>query len=161
MSYYIIIRGPAGVGKTTIALNLHDKLGADYVSFDEILEKNKLDISDGRGIAKESFLKANEIVINQVKEKLENGQIVIMDGCFYHKDQLEDLEKSLLFEHFIFDLKATVKDCIVRDKSRKSIGPDAIRAVHSMVSEFDYGVPIETGGKTVEGVVGEIMGFFP
>ncbi|MDD4111129.1 MAG: (d)CMP kinase [Clostridia bacterium] len=42
MSYYIIIRGPAGVGKTTIAKNLQDKLGADYISFDEILEKYKL-----------------------------------------------------------------------------------------------------------------------
>ena len=79
-------------------------------------------------------------------------------SSFYHKQQLEDLEKSLPFEHFIFDLKATVEECIVRDKSRKSIGQDAIRAVHSMVSEFDYGVAINTGSKTVEGVAGEIMG---
>lgn len=49
-------------------------------------KKNKLDISDGRGIAKESFLKADKIIINQVKEKLENGQIVIMDGCFTTKN---------------------------------------------------------------------------
>lgn len=121
-------------------------------------KKNKLDISDGRGIAKESFLKSDKIIINQVKEKLENGQIVILDGCFYHKEQLEDLEKSLPFEHFIFDLKTTVEECIVRDNSRKSIGENFIRAAHSMVSEFDYGIPIETGGKTVEGVMGEILG---
>ena len=70
---------------------------------------------------------------------------------------MEDLEKSLPFEHYIFDLKATVEECIVRDKTRKSIGEDAIRAVHSIVSEFDYGIAINTGGKTVEGVVGEIM----
>jgi len=145
------------VGKTTIAKSLGERLGATYNSFDEVLKKNKLEMSDGRGIAKESFLKANEMVINQVKKELEDGKIVIMDGCFYHKDQLKDLEESLLFEHFIFDLKAKVEDCIARDKGRKSIGEDAIRAVHTMVSEFDYGVPIKTGGKTAEGVVDEIM----
>ncbi|MDD4111128.1 MAG: hypothetical protein PHS54_06275 [Clostridia bacterium] len=98
------------------------------------------------------------MIINQVKEKLESGQIVIMDGCFYHKEQLEDLEKSLPYEHFVFDLKATVEECIARDKGRKSIGEDAIRAVHSMVSEFDYGIAINTGGKTVEGVVEGVLG---
>lgn len=156
MSYYIIIRGPAGVGKTTIAKNLQDKLGADYISFDEILEKYKLEIDDSRGIAKESFLKANEMVVNDAKKELEMGKVVLFDGCFYHKEQLEDLEKSLPFEHYIFDLKATLKDCIARDKGKKSIGEDAIRAVHSMVSEFDYGIAINTGGKTVEGVLGLI-----
>jgi predicted kinase len=158
MSYYVIIRGPAGVGKTTIAKSLEEKLGAVYISFDEVLEKYKLEMSDGRGIAKESFLKANQMVVNDAKKELENGKIVIMDGYFYHKDQLEDLEKSLPFEHYIFDLKATVEECIARDKLRKSIGENSVRAVHTMVSEFDYGVSIETGGKTVEGVVKEILG---
>ena len=50
MEYCIIIRGPAGVGKTTIAKELARNLDADYFSFDEIMEENKLDTIVGDGI---------------------------------------------------------------------------------------------------------------
>lgn len=157
MSYFIIIRGPAGCGKTTVAKKLKEKLNAEYFSFDEILKKHQLEISDGRGISKESFLKANELIIADVKKIINEGKIVILDGCFYHKEQLENLEKSIPFKHFIFDLKASVKECIDRDKTRKSIGEDSIRAVHSMVSEFDCGIPIDTNKKTKDEVVFELL----
>jgi len=157
MSYFIIIRGPAGCGKTTIAKILKEKLKAEYFSFDEILEKYQLEISDGRGISKESFLKANELIVADAKKIIDEGKIVIFDGCFYHKEQLENLEKSLPFKHFIFDLKASVKECIYRDKTRKSIGENAIKAVHNMVSEFDYGIPIDTEEKTQDEVASELL----
>lgn len=157
MSYFIIIRGPAGCGKTTVAKNLKEKLKAEYFSFDEILEKYQLEISDGRGISKESFLRANELIITDVKKIINEGKVVILDGCFYHIEQLENLEKSLPFKHFIFNLKASVEECICRDQTRKSIGEDAIRAVHNMVSEFDYGIPIDTEEKTQDEVVSELL----
>lgn len=157
MSYYIIIRGPAGIGKSTIAKLLQQKLNAVYVSFDEVLKQHQLEISDGRGISKESFLKANELVANDASAEIKSGKVVIFDGCFYHKDQLLNLEKSLPFRHFIFDLKASVEECIRRDIGRASIGEDAIRAVHSMVSEFDYGAPIFTEGKSEAEIETEIM----
>jgi adenylate kinase family enzyme len=155
--YYMIIRGPAGCGKTTVAKILQKKLKAVYVSFDEILKKHKLEISDGRGISKDSFLKANELIVDGVKRELMAGRVVIFDGCFYHKDQLENLEKSLPFEHSVFDLKASIEECIERDKNRKSIGGDSIRAVYEMVVEFDYGIPVETAKKTVGQVVTELL----
>jgi len=43
MEYCIIIRGPAGVGKTTIAKKLAKYLNADYASIDKIMKENKLD----------------------------------------------------------------------------------------------------------------------
>ncbi|MCX6726802.1 MAG: AAA family ATPase [Candidatus Shapirobacteria bacterium] len=157
MSYYIIIRGPAGVGKTTIAKKLQESLKAVYFSFDDILKKHQLEISDGRGISKESFLKANELVADDAKKEIEAGKVVIFDGCFYHKDQLENLITLLPFKYFVFDLKASLDQCIERDKSRKGIGEDSIRAVYKMVAEFDYGMSIETERKTIEDVVTELL----
>jgi len=157
MSYYIIIRGPAGIGKTTIANKLKNSLEAVYISFDEVLKKHQLEVSDGRGISKESFLKANELVASEAKKEIEKGKVVIFDGCFYHKDQLEDLIILLPFKHFVFDLKASVEECIKRDKGRTSIGEDSIRAVYRMVAEFEYGAPIETEGKTAEEVENGIL----
>ena len=43
MSYYIIIRGPAGCGKSTISKILKEKLNAFYISFDEVVEKYQLE----------------------------------------------------------------------------------------------------------------------
>lgn len=157
MSYYIIIRGPAGCGKTTVAKDLKEKLKAEYFSFDEILEKHQLEISDGKGISKESFLRANELIIADAKKIINEDKIVIFDGCFYHKEQLKNLEKSLPFKHFIFDLKASVKECILRDKTRKSIGENSIRAVYNMVSKFDYGIPVDTERKTQDEVVSKLL----
>jgi adenylate kinase family enzyme len=145
------------VGKTTIAKKLQESLKAVYFSFDDILKKHQLEISDGRGISKESFLKANELVADDAKKEIEEGKVVIFDGCFYHKEQLENLIELLPQKHFVFDLKASIDECIKRDKGRKSIGEDSIRAVYKMVAEFDFGTPIETEGKTIEDVVTELL----
>jgi len=48
MSYYIIIRGPLAVGKSTIAKKLAEILKADYVPFDDLLHEYGLD-RFGRG----------------------------------------------------------------------------------------------------------------
>ena len=157
MSYYIIIRGPAGVGKTTVAKKLAEKINGEYISFDEILDQNKLHESDGEGISKQSFLKANNLVMEKVKDKIIQGTPVIFDGCFYHKEQLEDLITNLDYKYFVFDLKATLEECIERDKSRKSIGVDSIKAVFKMVSRFDFGTAIETNGKTADEVINKIF----
>jgi len=38
MSYYVIIRGPLGVGKTTISRSLAKSIGAMVVSIDQIAD---------------------------------------------------------------------------------------------------------------------------
>ena len=44
MSYYVIIRGPAASGKSTIAKKLAKELNAYYIHFDSVLARHKLDI---------------------------------------------------------------------------------------------------------------------
>ena len=65
MSYYIIIRGPLGGGKSTISEKLAQILDAKHVHVDEVLKKHGLDKipPDAPCVPAENFIKANEIVL--------------------------------------------------------------------------------------------------
>ncbi len=155
---YIIIRGPLGIGKTTIAEKLAKKLKGEYISIDLVLEKLELDHIEGRGIPVRNFLKVNENIMPKLKETLSSGKLVVIDGNFYHKEQIEDLIKKLNFKHYVFNLKASLETCIKRDDNRKKVyGEQAVKDVYKLVSTFDYGVSINTENKTENEVVDEIL----
>ena len=86
MKKIIIIRGPLGVGKTTVAKILSRNLNADYLSLDQILKENNLESVDG--IPLKNFLTANEIICNLVNN---SEKSFIIDGCFYYQEQIDDL----------------------------------------------------------------------
>ena len=161
MNYLIIIRGPLGVGKTAVSKALAKKLGALYVSIDEVLSENGLDREtddDGGGIPVGNFIKGNELVLPEIKQALKRGRAVIIDGCFYHKEQIQHFLDHLEAEIHVFTLKAPVETCIRRDAGRKKpYGEDAARAVHMFVSEFDYGTVIDTEGRSLEDMVSEVF----
>ncbi|MBN1585279.1 AAA family ATPase [Candidatus Uhrbacteria bacterium] len=163
MSYYIIIRGPLGSGKSTISEKLAQILDAKYIGMDEVLEKHGLDKMppDAPCIPAENFIKANEIVLPEVKKLLTGGKIVIFDACFYHKEVIEHLVQNLEMPHYIFTLKAPLELCIKRDSERsKTLGEGAAGAVHSLVSRFDYGNIVDvTGG--LEDAIKDILSFLP
>jgi 3-methyladenine DNA glycosylase AlkD/adenylate kinase family enzyme len=153
----IILRGPAAVGKTTIAREIAERIKGEYISIDGILEKYGLDqAEEGKGIGEQNFLKANQIVLPLIKEKIKSGSNVVIDGNFYHISQLEDFAKKIP-SCLVFTLNADVEECLKRDKTRKAIGEDAVRAVHNLVSRFDHGEVINTENKTSEEVVEEII----
>ena len=156
-AFFIIIRGPLGCGKSTIAKKLSQLLNAEYVPIDRVLDKYNLtkDKEDGY-VSQRSFIKANEIITPKAKEKLQSGIPVIFDGNFYWKSQIEDLIKRLDFSHIIFTLKAPLEICIERDRKRgKTHGEDAARAVYKKATEFDYGIVIDVTNP-IEMVVKEI-----
>lgn len=149
MSYFVIIRGPLGSGKSILSNQLAETLGAYVVNVDNVLEQNQLDQTapESSGIPVENFIQANEIVLPKVKDLLKNGQSVIFDGCFYYQQTIEHLIKSIPYPHYVFTLKAPLEMCIQRDSSRsKTYGEDAARAVHGLVSQFDYGISIDVTG---------------
>ncbi|MFH1564681.1 MAG: AAA family ATPase [bacterium] len=162
MSYFIIIRGPLGCGKTTISKQLSKILNAKHIAIDEVLEKNGLDKvpPDAPCIPVENFVKANEIAIPLAKEYLKNN-IVIFDGCFYHKEAIDHLVEKLSCPNYIFTLKAPLEICIKRDAERDRVyGEGAAKAVYGLVSRFDYGTVIDAS-EDVEMVVGEIFSYLP
>lgn len=144
MGFYVIIRGPLGCGKSTIAKRLAKILKAKYFAVDKVLDEHGLTKDKEVGYTSQrSFIKANEILVPEAKRILDSGKPVVFDGNFYWKSQIDDLIKRLGFQHHVFTLKAPLKVCIERDRQRgKTHGEDAARAVYKKSTEFDYGVVI-------------------
>ena len=155
MKYYIIIRGPLGCGKSTVAKEIARKMKGKYVSIDAIIDKNKLYHDKEQGyISQASFIKANSIAIKYLKK----AEFAVFDGNFYWKSQIENLVNSLNCEHKIFTLKASIKKCIERDSKRiKSYGKDATKLVYKKSTEFDYGEIIDTERQTEKETINEIL----
>jgi len=145
MSYFIIIRGPLGCGKSTIAERLARLLHAEHIPIDRVLDEYGLTKDKEEGyISQKSFLKANELVISKVKKILDQKTPVIFDGNFYWKSQIEDLMDRLDYPHYVFTLKTPLEVCIERDRKRgKTHGEDAARAVYKKSTSFDYGIVID------------------
>lgn len=154
MNLVIIIRGSAGVGKTTIAKKLATILNAKYFSFDKIMEEHNLDIIIGDGISPENFIQANEIIIPMIKQ----NNKVILDGCFYRKEQIDHLLSKLKTKVYIFTLDANIAECSKRNKMRKKPMTERnIKQVHSLVSKIKIGITINTVGKSIEKIISEIL----
>ena len=89
----ITIGGRAGSGKSTVAKMVSEKIGGIYISVDEVLDQNGLDKAvEGEGIPLSNFLKANEIIAVEAKQANDQGKSVVVDGNFYHKEQIDQLE---------------------------------------------------------------------
>ncbi len=161
MCYYLIIRGFAGVGKSTIAKALAKKLKAEYISFDEVMRKNKLDTVEGDSIWEKNFLKANKLVIPTALRELRTSRVVIFDGNFYHKSQIKHLASELKYPYKIFSLKAPLEECIARDRKRKKgrLGEKSVRAVYKLVSRLDIGTIINISNKSKNNIVQEIISY--
>jgi len=154
MESCIIIRGPAGVGKTTIAKRLSRDLNADYFSFDAIMEEKKLDTIIGDGIPSENFVKANDIIIPMIMQK----KRVVLDGCFYRKEQISHLLNKLKTKVDIFTLDASIGECLKRNQTRKKpMTEDSIKQVHNLVSKIKIGITINTSAKSIKQIVAEIL----
>ena len=163
MSYFIIIRGPAGAGKTTISKELAKKINADVIHYDKIMKKLGFDYIQGdKWIPLHKFIEADKVMIPKFQEKLKQGKVLILEGNFYHKEQIEDLVKNLNYLNFVFTLKADLGECIKRDKKRDAeIGEENTTDVFSLVSDFDYGTIIDTNNKTLADIVKEIISHLP
>ena len=161
MSFYVIIRGPLGCGKSTISKELAKKLKAKYFSVDDLVEQVKGKDREEGYISQRRFKKANDLIVPVARELLKKGKIVIIDGNFYWKSQIVDLIEKLDFPYSVFTLKAHLEVCIERDSKRKTPhGKDAAFVVHKKVSEFDYGINIDAT-KPLEKSIKEILSNLP
>jgi len=163
MSFYVIIRGPSGVGKTTISKNLAKKLQVEVIHYDKIMKNLGFEyILGDKWIPLYKFIEADKIMIPNFQHKIGKGTNLILDGNFYHKEQIDDLIKNLDFPHVIFTLKSRLDECIKRDKTRTGeIGEQRTADVFKLVSAFDCGIIIETNNKTPADIVKEIISYLP
>lgn len=161
----IVIRGPLGAGKTRVAGMLAKRLRASHILLDDVLRKHHLDAvpKGARCIPLRNFLQATTIIFPAVKRCLEGNQGMVIDGCFYHKGQLDDLRRRVSRlqgkpSFLVFTLRASLHTCVRRNAGRKqAYGKDAAAAVHALVTRFDAGRVIGTDGKAARQVVDAIM----
>lgn len=136
---FIIIRGPAGVGKTTVASLLAGTLAGVRIGVDDVLAVNGLDKVVGGCVPLENCMQANRLLLPKARSLLKEGRLVVIDGCFYHKDQLSWLLNRLQGPRLVVTLTAGLADCIKRNRERDDPLPDeAVREVYSLVRQVDF-----------------------
>ncbi len=139
MSFYAIVRGPLGVGKSTLAGALADRLGGQVISIDSILESEEWD-----GGSEGLFLRANRVASARAEALLVREVPVVFDGNFYWQSAIDDLLARLPYPNVIFALRAPLEICLARDRLRPhSYGEEATRAVFEKVARVDRGIPID------------------
>jgi predicted kinase len=155
MAFFVIIRGPLGVGKTTVSNALANAIGAKVCSIDQLVDR------DWDGGSLRLFLKANRTAAKDAATALQAGTPVVFDGCFYWKSQIKDLESRLPFSHQVFTLEAPLSVCILRDSHRNpSFGAEAAAQVFRKVHRFEYGLMLD-GTREVPRIVQEIRSHLP
>jgi predicted kinase len=162
MVYYILIRGPPAVGKTTVATRLARRLRAHYISIDATLKAFHLDTLQYGRIPRRNFLRANDVVVPDAIDRLRAGQVVILDGNFYYAAQIQDLIRRLsslgFTDHVIFSLEAPLQVCVARDASRPSgIGARNVRHVYRLTNKWRGGVRISTASCTAGATVSALL----
>ena len=157
MSYFVIVRGPLGVGKSTVASALARRLRAEVVSIDRILD----DYGLWRSGRLAEFLEANRIAARRAEALLARQTPVIFDGNFYWKGQLRDLVRRLAIDHWIFTLDAPLRVCIARDSARRPRhGAAAARAVYAKTTAIEAGIRINAA-RSVNEVVEDLVARLP
>jgi predicted kinase len=163
MSNALIIRGPLGIGKTTVCKALAEQLAALYISIDDVLAAHDLDqVENEHGIPAANFVRANELVLPFARTALAAGRRVIFDGNFYYKEAITHLENRLSVLVVVFTLHAPLSACIARDSQRATAyGKAAATAVYRLVEAVPYGIAINTAGQSVAQTVAAIRAHLP
>jgi predicted kinase len=156
-SFFVVIRGPLGVGKSTVSRRLARRLRGEYISIDRILDDDDLWYA---GRLRE-FLAANRIAVERALPHLEKGTPVVFDGNFYWKTQISDLLRRLDTQPFVFSLTAPLRVCVARDALRDAPhGSEAARKVYSKSTRFSWGRRVNAD-RPVTVVVDELLSLLP
>ncbi|MBR9705226.1 ATP-binding protein [Candidatus Pacearchaeota archaeon] len=157
--FYIILRGPAGVGKSTISGKLAQFYNGHHIDVDKIKKKLRLSHS------KEDKFEVNKTVIQKARYYLNQRTVVIIDEVFYFKLQLLQIEQ-LPYKSYLFSLNAPLETCLKRNLKRRQEGlatttDETIKLVHSLVFKLKKGIEINTHDVSIKEALNEILSYLP
>ncbi len=161
MSYFVVVRGPLGIGKTAVSERLAQVIGAKYVSMDKILDEPGVEEWDEKAghYSERCFTRTNELAVGRTEASIYQGTPMIFDGNFYWKSQIIDLLNRLKFPHWVFTLTAPIEVCVQRDSQRDPPhGREATERVYAKSTEFDWGIAIDAT-LPVDSVVREMVSY--
>jgi adenylylsulfate kinase len=136
----VAVCGPAGVGKTTVATALRERLTDRGRSF-ELLHSDDF--------ARDTYRRMYERVAGSEADW-------IVDGTFYERDWqtlFQRLDDEVLFVY----LRAALESCLERNRERDD--PIDERGVRGVFHEFDpprAGVSVDTTGRSVAETVDQV-----
>jgi adenylate kinase family enzyme len=152
VSFFAVVRGPLGAGKTTVARALAISIGGSYISIDALLERYAWD-----GGSEALFLRTNEDAAHEARSSLDRRTPAVFDGNFYWPSTIADLERRLPYPHVVYSLHVPLAECVERDRGRVlSYGEEATREVYEKVGPIPGEMPVD-GTRAAEEVVTEIL----
>ena len=145
----IILRGPAGVGKSTVAELLQKKLGENWVHLD--IDKIKHTISETSSPIRSEI--AHRVGKYFIEELLSNNFNIIVEEIFrenFYKELLSLIERSHSSVHKFF-LRADINTLITRNASRVKIKDHkTIQDLHSEIQPLEGEKILETSNYSTE-----------
>lgn len=161
MTYFVIIRGPLGAGKSTVSQRVARAVKGLHIDMDRILEKEVPEEWVNDSLTERTFLAVNGIAAERAWSVLAGGSPVIFDQNFYYLTVLEDLIGRLQYPYRVFTLDIPLEVCIERDRGREiSYGAKSAETVYRKNAGLEYGIRVDAN-RPVEVVVEEILGHLP
>jgi adenylylsulfate kinase len=137
----ILLCGPPGAGKTTIARMLAKRRGAVLLSTEEFKRR------------------AYSRLMREVRKRA--GEELVLDGTFYRRawrDEVKELANSIRTPLLVVLVKSSLQTSLLRDARReKPVGERAVRIIHAEFEEPEADLVIDSEKLTPEEAVELIL----
>lgn len=160
MNYVVILRGPSGVGKSTISRIIQEKLGSNWTVIDVDKFKHYMPMKEGQSNRAERSKIAHEVSKFFAKAMYDKGYDVILEEM-YKKDYNDSLIAFLSendMKYLKVFLDAPIDLVVERARAReKDVPDDEIRRHFSEVEAYPDDFIIDTTKYSSEEAADQII----
>ncbi len=153
MNIVLVLRGPAGVGKSTIAQQIKAKLGNNWVAVDVDAFKHYMPLKDGQSNRAERSKIAHDVSKYFTKEMYLKGYDVILEEMYKkpYNDSLVAFLNENNMQYLKVFLSAPVELVVARSAAREKNPPeDEIRRHYAEIEFYPDDFVIDTVMHTTE-----------
>lgn len=160
MNVILILRGPAGVGKSTVAKFIQERLGVNWVVLDVDVFKKYMQLKEGESNRAERSKIAHDVSKFFAKEMYHKGYDIIMEEMY--KKPYNDSMVAFLKENDMNYLKvflyAPVEVVVERGAHREKKPPaDELRRHYAEIEPYEDDFTIDTTEHSSEEVADLII----